>query len=296
MGVGEDFKSFCGNLTVTNREEIGKRYQQITRRLNIDFWNYGLTHSRIYTDHSFYSGSYGRGTAIGFISDLDMIFELPSSLYTQYNNHLYNGQSALLQAVSKSIQNTYSSTKVGGDGQVVVVSFGDGVKFEVVPAFLNTSGSYTYPDSNGGGSWRTTNPKPEIAAIASRDLVCKGNLKWLCRMARAWKSVWSVPVRGLLIDTLAYQFIEKWEYRDKSFLYYDFMSRDFFDFMANQSKDQEYWRAPGSGQYVWGKDLFQWKARRCYNISLEAIDYGTREMHYSARKKWREIYGTAYPG
>ncbi len=224
-----------------------------------------------------------------------MLFELPSKYYGQYDAHITNGQSALLNAVSKSIQKTYRATRVGADGQVVVVRFGDRVKFEVVPAFKNKADSYTYPDSNNGGRWAITNPKPEIEAISTRDAECNGNLKWLCRMARAWKSTWNVRLKGLLIDTLAYQFMENWEYRDKSFFYYDFMSKGFFDYLANQDKDQEYWRAPGSGQWVWGKELFQWKARRCYNIAKVATAYGLSQKHYSARKKWAAIYGTAYP-
>jgi len=220
MGVGEDFQTFCSRLTVSNRDDIGKRYQLITKRLNTDFRSLDS-----YTAYSFYAGSYGRGTATGFVSDADMVYELPFSYYAQYDKYVTNGQSALLQAVSRSIQKTYSSTDVGGDGQVVVVSFTDGVKFEVVPAFKNTDGSYTYPDSNSGGSWKVTNPKPEIEAITNRDTACNNNLKPLCRMARAWKETWGVPIGGLLLDTLAYQFIENWEHRKKSYFYYDFMSR-----------------------------------------------------------------------
>ena len=47
-------------------------------------------------------------------------------------------------------------------------------------------------------------------------------------MVRAWKEKCNVPISGILIDTLAYKFIENWTYKDKSYLYYDFMSRDFF--------------------------------------------------------------------
>jgi hypothetical protein len=37
MGVGEDFKLFCDNLTVNNRSDISDRYETITQRLNTDF-------------------------------------------------------------------------------------------------------------------------------------------------------------------------------------------------------------------------------------------------------------------
>ena len=193
------------------------------------------------------------------------------------------------------MQKTYSTSRIGADGQVVVVGFQDGITFEVVPVFTNKAGSYTYPDSNAGGSWKTTNPKAEIEAIRTRNSACNGNLVPLCRMMRSWKRKWSVLIGGLLVDTLAYQFIVGWENKDKSFLYYDFMCRDFFEWMAVQSSEQEYWKAPGSGQYVYGKGLFQYKARRCYNISLEAINYEIEKKGWSAKQKWREIFGTTFP-
>lgn len=292
MGLAEWFSGLCSNIQVQDGGTISSRYRTITWRLNSDFWD-----TTSDTSHSLYVGSYGRNTAIQGFSDLDMIFELPSKLYYQYDGYSGNGQSALLQAVRSSLQKTYPSSSIGADGQVVVVAFQDGITFEIVPAFANEAGSYTFPDSNGGGSWKTTNPKPEIEAIRSRNHECNNNLILLCRMMRAWKSKWEVPIGGLLIDTLAYQFITGWENRGKSYLYYDFMSRDFFKFMANQDKDHEYWKAPGSGQYVYGKGLFQWKATRCYNISLEAIEHeiATPKREWSAKQKWREIFGTSFP-
>lgn len=290
MGVAEWFKTYCSNLTVTNTISISLRYKAITKRLNSDFY-----YSTSETSHSLYVGSYGRNTAIVGFSDLDMIFQLPYSEYVKYDNYSGNGQSALLQVVRNSIKKTYSSTEIGADGQVIFINFTDGIKFEIVPAFINDDYSFTFPDSNYGGRWKVTNPKPEIKAIRDRNNECNNNLIPLCRMMRSWKNKWGVPIGGLLIDTLAYQFIISWNYRDKSYLYYDYMSRDFFKYMADQSKDQEFWRAPGSGQYVYGKGLFQSKAKSCYNISLDAINYETNGQYWSAKQKWREIFGTTFP-
>ena len=180
MGLAEWFSGFCSNIKVQDGGTISSRYKAITRRLNTDFWN-----TTSDTSHSLYVGSYGRNTAIQGFSDLDMVFELPSDLYFQYDKYTSNGQSALLQAVRNSIQKTYSSSSIGGNGQVVVVAFTDGITFEVVPVFTNKADSYTYPDSNGGGSWKTTNPRPEIAAIRTRNNACNKNLVSLCRMMPA---------------------------------------------------------------------------------------------------------------
>lgn len=292
MGLAEWFRSFNANLQIQDGGTISARYRSITRRLNTDFWN---TASDL--AHSLYVGSYGRNTAIQGMSDLDMIFELPVALYQRYDQYEGNGQSALLQAVRASIGRTYATTSIRADGQVILVPFTDGITFEVVPAFPLADGGFLFPDANGGGRWAITNPRPEIAAIKARNDDCNGNLVPLCRMMRAWKREWSVPIGGLLLDTLAYQFIENYTHRDKSYLYYDYMCRDFFEWMATRDTEQEYWRAPGSGQYVYGKGLFQYKARRCYNIAVEAIvhEQADPKRERSAKAKWREIFGTAFP-
>ena len=293
MGLADWFSTFCSNIRVQDGGTISTRYKAITRRLNTDFWN-----TTSDTSHSLYVGSYGRNTATQGFSDLDMIFRLPYLLYQQYDAYSGNGQSALLQVVKRSIEKTYSTTSIRADGQVILVHFSDGITFEVVPAFENTDGSFTYPDANDGGRWRTTNPKPEIQAIRDRNNNCNGNLVTLCRMMRAWKSKWDVPIGGLWVDTLAYQFIDDWAHKDKSFLYYDYICRDFFYFMAEQDEDQKYWSAPGSGQYVYGKGLFQWKAKRCYNISLDAIEHETADptREWSAKQEWRNVFGNSFPG
>ena len=291
MGVANWFITFCDTINVQNKVTISSRYKNITKRLNTDFWD---TNSD--SAHSLYVGSYGRNTAIDSTSDVDMIFRLPNSIYHRYNNYIWNGQSGLLQAVRNSVKTTYSATNIGADGQVILVYFTDGITFELVPGFLNNGGSYTYANSNGGGSWKTTNPKPEIEAIRTRNNECNGNLIRLCRMMRSWKVKWGVPINGLLIDTLAYQFIRDSQYRDKSYLYYDYLCRDFFAYMAGQSADQKYWTAPGSGQRVYGGN-FQYKAKRCFNIALQAIKHETAnpKQEWSAKQRWREIFGTSFP-
>ncbi len=289
MSVSNWFETFNKNLRMsdTTVSDITYCYKRITKQLNKDFYS---SESDIY--HSLYVGSYGRGTDI-VTSDIDMIFQLPYSEYVKYNSYTSNGQSALLQAVKKSIENTYKSS-MKADGQVIVISFTDGITFELVPAFINKDDSFTFPDSNGGGSWKTTNPKPEIKEMTDKNILWNRNLKRLCRMVRAWKYKWDVPIGGLLIDTLAYNFMSSCQHKDKSYLYYDFISRDFFKYLSEQNSEQSYWLSPGARQYVWRKGNFEYKAKQCYNISLEAIEK-EKDYPYTAKLKWREIYGTKFP-
>lgn len=290
MSISTKFETFNKKIRISsnNVEKIRRRYKQITKRLNLDFWN---TDSE--TSHSLYVGSYGRDTDI-HVSDVDILFRLPYDIYVKYNDYKGNGQSALLQAVKESLKKTYSTSYIKGDGQVIGINFDDGICFEIVPCFINKNDSFTYPDTNNGGSWKTTNPKPEKQEIYDKNIAWNRNLKRLCRMTRVWKDKWSVPMGGLLIDTLAYNFLKNWEHKDKSYLYYDWMIRDFFEFLKNQNKNQTYWSAVGSNTRIYNNSDFRYKAKRCYNITLEAIEYESKKMPYSANGKWKEIFGSKF--
>jgi hypothetical protein len=201
-----------------------------------------------------------------------------------------------LQAVRNSIGRTYSTSYVGGDGQVVAVNFTDGIRFEFLPVFLNENGkTFTFADSNNGGTWRVCDPRGEMNAFASRNTAANGNLKALGRMARIWRDKHDVPLSGMLIDTLAYQFIDAWEHKDKSFMYHDWLVRDFFLYLSGLDRSQQYWRAPGSGSHVWKKGNFQTPASNAYAIAVSAIDHEANSRPLTARNKWRELFGATYP-
>ena len=285
MDVAQTFSTFLENLKIKNRSEISNRYKKITKVLNQSYWN-----SESETSHSLQVGSYGRGTAINGISDLDMIFILPWSVYSRFNSYESNGQSALLQEVKRVILQTYSTTKIGGDGQVIAVKFGNHT-VEVLPAFEHEDGSFKYADSNNGGSWKNTKPRLEQNAINDLNNNCNNNLKPLCKMVRAWKNHVGVGIGGLLIDTLCFNFIQESDYQNKGYLYYDVLARDFFLYLSEQKK-QSFWYAPGSHQKVYKKENFIGKAKKAYNKCLEAIKNQDYKKSY---KLWKEVFGKPFP-
>ena len=291
MSVSEKFQSFCTALRMPTAtvNTVQMRYRQITQRLNLDFYGWDSD-----TLNTIYVGSYGRGTAI-HVSDIDVLFKMPSGSYARYNNYLYNGQSQMLQDLRASLLRTYSSSAIKGDGQVTDIFFSDGMKFEIVPGIEMTDDTFRYPDSNGGGMWKVTDPRPEIAAVSSFDHQTNGTMRHLCRMIRAWKDKWNVPMGGLLIDTLAYRFLTDWKYRNNSFTYYDWLTRDFFEYLSKVDDQQSYWYAVGSNQLIFPRGNFSYKALRAYNLAVEAIAFEEKEREWSANQKWREIYGTKFP-
>lgn len=292
MTVADNFRDFRGNYLIPASMvgSISSRYKRLTKQLNKDFWN---TESE--AAHSLYVGSYGRDTAANGVSDLDVAFTLPNSVYHQYDAHAGNGQSALLQAVRASITRTYANSYVGGDGQVVALNFTDDIRFEILPVFVNNQNTFTFADSNGGGTWKVCDPRGEMSAFATRNAATNSNLKAIGRMARIWRDRHSVPISGMLIDTLAYQFIGTWPNHDKSYMYHDWLVRDFFLYLSQVDKNQLYWRAPGSGSYVWKKGNFQTPAATGYVAAVSAIDHEVNNRPSTARNKWREIFGSTYP-
>lgn len=289
--VATAFEQFCKNLRFSDGDlnKIGSRYHSITKRINTDYWGTSSD-----STHSLYVGSYGRDTEI-LTSDIDMLVQLPYSTYKKFAAYTSNGQSALLQEVKKVIEKTYSVTKLKADGQIISIPFSDGINFEVLPAFINKDDrSYTFANSNNGGSWSVTDPRAEITAIQTMHNQCNSNLKRLCKMARAWRDKNSVDISGILLDILSYNFISTWEYRDKSYVYYDWMTRDFLKYVSERPTSQYRWQVMGSGRYITCFGSFQSKAKVSYEKSLEAIEDETKYPS-SANAEWREIYGSKFP-
>lgn len=292
MSIADSFECFCTNIKILQSSvvSIRERYMQITRRINLDY--YGIDSCE---RNSLYVGSYGRDTEI-HTSDIDILVILPYEVYERFNRYSTNGQSALLQEVKEVIKKTYSMTHMRADGQVIGLSFSDGVTFEIVPCFNNRDNcTFTYPDTNNGGKWKVTNPRAEINEVANVNNNCNKNLKRLCRMLRAWKEQNEVQINGLLIDTLASKFLSQWKYRLKSYLYYDFMSRDCFKYIMNQNPNQSYWYAIGSHQLVYNQANFIHKAKRAYEKCLEAIEDHGNKHYWLATSEWRMVYGSKFP-
>ena len=283
MSISQMFQDFLSNIKVANEEQITLRYQEITCALNKKFRD---TESK--TSNQLQVGSYGRWTAIKGISDLDMLYIMPSSKWEDYKN---GGQSKLLKDTKDAILARYPRTTVFVDRLVVCVQYTN-FHVEVQPVFKQEDGSYKYPDTKNGGSWKITKPQAELDEMQNMNDAKNRNLRRLCKMARAWKNKHGVSMGGLLIDTLAYNFMKSTTYYDdKSYMYYDWLSRDFFKFLADQP-DRDHYQALGSNQDVKVKAKFQDAAQDAYDLCLEAIALGTDDKAYS---KWRMVYGRQFP-
>lgn len=254
-------------------------------------------------DHFQLVGSVGRWTACSKASDVDMVYFMPEEQFARFNNYSGNGQSALLQDVKNCIGQTYTNTSLRGDGQVVTVDFIK-IKFEVVPAFLCQNQTYLYADTHNGGSWELSSPTASFEAFDEGDESSQGKLRHLCRMTRKWREQCGVDISGILIDTHAYNFLKAkgWGkvydcnstmYND--FAYFDLMSLDFFEYLANQPQITRTLNTPGNAETVEDTGGYASKARVAMQNAKQAIDFASCSDTFNACKIWKKIYGRDFP-
>lgn len=290
--VDSTFRQFEASLRMSSNtvEAVQRRYRMITKRINTDFWQINSE-----TLHSWYAGSYGRGTAIS-TSDIDILVELPDELYKHHSIQTVlgtNGPSRLLQSVKTSLQQTYPTTKLRGDGQVVVVEFSDGVRFEIVPVFTDVDQTFIYPDTHNGGSWQRMDPKLESFAFAKLSRTKPGGLKKFCRMLRAWNNKFHSPLSGQAIDAMACEYWDTSYWSGKPpFTYFDWHVRDFFSYWIQQFNQGGVVVAPGSFRRIPVSDF-------AMNISFLQDLHRTAECAIASEDQadefWRLIFGAKFP-
>ena len=288
MGLGEGFKNFIENLEPDNLNAMETTVGDIAKKLNKSY--YGLEGDS--TSHMYIVGSVGRETAIKGVSDLDIIFDLPKETYNQYNKYQNNGQSALLQEVKKVLNEKYPKSDISGDGQVIVINFNK-YTVELVPSFKQSDDTFKYPDTNNGGSWKFTDPLPEITESKKMADDTENNFKYIANMLRAWKNKQGFKFGGLLIDSLTYKFLnENEEFKEIGFDDYLGMAKELFNFLKGLNKEQSYWYAIGSNQQVYNCDngKFIIKAEKAYNKIKDL-----NESSSNVNKILREVFGTKFP-
>lgn len=202
-------------ISLEKKQNISRRYHVVTKAVNREFWN-----SESDSLHSFYVGSYGRGTAID-TSDIDILIELPIGEYDRFNNVYGNGQSRLLQAVRTTLKTAYPRSDIRADGQIIKINYHDGIQFELLPAFKKEYGwgssfEYIYPDTNMGGTWKSTHPKAEQEAMKTKNssIFSNGLLYTTCKHLRFIRDTHfkSYKLSGIVIDSFVYTAMGNWRY------------------------------------------------------------------------------------
>lgn len=290
MSTESRFTRFLNNLEPTSQqyEDAKTKYDGVASKLHATYYPGtrfdGSTRKLI--------GAYGKGTAVRPPRDVDILFLMPATSYQTYNQRSGNKQSQLLQDVRAVLLEKYPSTEIRGDGQVVVVPFQNGHSVEVVPAWRTSTGRFIVPNTHDGGSWLVVDQDAEIAQIDQSDKASAGNTRRLIKMLKAWQRECNVPIKTLVLELRAVNFLKNWKYRDKGATYYDWMVRDFFEQLIEYAGGT--CKMPGTDEKIhYGKDWLS-RAETALARARKACDYEARSDERRAAEEWQKIFGSQY--
>ncbi len=289
MTVSERFDAFLAKLKLTalQRADGETKFKSVVACLNRHY--YGTASD---FDHGKLVGSWGKRTEIRPPRDVDMMFMLPETVYLRFERlvRTTNKQSVLLQEVKGVLQSRFPRTTMKGDGQVVIVPF-DSYSAELVPAFI-ISRQINICDTNNGGRYKIINPDAEMAVIDQTDRVTSGKARDLTRMMKRWQVTCNVPFSSFWFEILINQFLPSWAYRDKSTFYYDYMVRDFFEFLI--SKANGLIMVPGISEVITIGDAWKSRAQSGFDRSKLACSLEHSKPN-EAGEEWRKIFGNDMP-
>jgi hypothetical protein len=236
-------------------------------------------------------GSYGKGTATRPPSDLDMLFLLPAREFTRIGQLAGNQPSQLLQEVKETLEDTFPRTDLRADGQVVVAPF-QTYNVEIIPAFLMKDGTYITAHTANGGSWRASNPAVEYQWISAADSISGGKAMHLIKMLKAWKRECSVDIKSISLEVLACIFVSTWPYRNQTLFFYDWLVRDFFEFMLPYRWG---WTiVPGTQEKIYLGNSWGTKCESAYQRAFKAEQYERADDGDAAAEEWRKVFGNQF--
>jgi hypothetical protein len=233
-----------------------------------------------------------KDVAIRPLSDVDVLYLLPEDTVRRFMKRVGNQPSQLLQEVKTCLEKTFPDTPMNADGQVVVLDFHT-VKFEVVPVFISQDGMVYYCNSNDGGSFHACNPKAELDYINSHDQSFNGKARHLIRLIKGWKRENNVDLKSAAIEILCCAFLRQWQHNAHGIFYYDWMVRDYFEFM--QKYVDGTFIIPGTSETLSLGDSWIYKAQRAHKIALAACEYERDDKGSDARGEWSKIFGSRFP-
>lgn len=291
MSVSSRFSQFLDNIKLTATQVssgIACR-ESVIRCLNAAYYS-----SNNVTANSLSVGSWGKFTRIRPPRDVDVLFRLPDAVYHRFEQRAGNKQSQVLQEVRGHLQQSFSSTNIRGDGPIVLVPF-SAFNVEVIPAFRLTNGQYYVCMTDNGGHYKTADYDAEIKHIADSDTATKKNTRALIRMMKCWQGYWNVEIKSFWIELTAVNFLQQWHHADKSMMYYDWMVRDYLDYLIGQKNT--YIFAPGTYELMYLGSKWESKANSAWERAKKACEFEnlTTPQPHNAGDEWQKIFGTDMP-
>lgn len=289
MSVSARFSKLLDNIALTDAQTSSGILcrESVVKCLNGAYWN-----SASDSANSMSVGSWGKFTRIRPPRDVDVVFKLPSSVYNRFEQRSGNKQSQLLQEVKGHLQRSFTTTSIRGDGPVVLVPF-TAFNVEVIPAFPLTTGKYWVSMTDNGGRYKEADYEEEISSISRSNTTTNSNTRELIRMMKCWQGYCSVDIKSFWIEITAVNFLDQWEHKGKTRVYYDWMVRDYLLYLYGQKN--RYIFAPGTYELMNLGEKWASKASSAWVRARKACEHEAAGYGYSAGEEWQKIFGSDMP-
>jgi len=274
MNTKKHFDKFYENIQLTpaQREDAIIKHTGVCKKLHDYFYP-----DREYNgDTKLLIGSYGKDTHIRPARDIDVIFMLPQEKFGQYVDNQSNGQSQLLQDIKKILEEKYPDTPIKAFGKVVVLEFADTQhSVDLLPVWENEDGTFTIPNSEGGGSWETWDPRSEIQKIKDSDSKT-GKTKSLIRMIKKWTENCSVKIKSVEIENKILDFFQS---VGPSKNEYASLVKDFLGFFVQTVLDEE----------------TKSHLTTAFDRAAKACEFEAENNTEKAVEEWKKVFGDDFP-
>ena len=111
-------------------------------------------------------------------------------------------------------------------------------------------------------------------------------------MLKAWRRVHGVPIRPVALETLVVEFLSLWTYQRFSYLFYDWMVRDFFFWLGYQGGRRV--ALPGSIDSFTLDDSWTDAARGAHVVAAEGCRLERENRDQGALDLWGRIFGPTF--
>nr|WP_292103545.1 hypothetical protein [Brevundimonas sp.] len=240
--------------------------------------------------NSMLTGSWGKGLAVRSRRDIDVMFLLPDTVLSRFNQRVGNRQSQILQEVRSVLSVAYGlQTEMRGDQQAVVVRFST-TPVDVVPGFRARYGQVWICDTRYGGTYRLADPVMEMDSLNTSDARHQGVTRIIIRAIKQWQRHCNAPLRSFQVERLVIEFMHT---QSGVYFWPDSLVRDFFGWLITRPSASII--MPGTLEVVALGNAWRSRAETAWRNACIACDHERAGQNLEAGAAWQKVFGTMIP-
>lgn len=294
--VTDRFQTFIGNLqpSALERRRVAMAATEIAdclgRRFKSDAGRSRSTgHKDWPVDDFLMVGGYAKGTAIRPVRVADMLYVLPP----EPRNSAETRAGGLLDDMAAALSHQFATHESPEGGWLWVRSLDD-VAIRLAPCFQTRGDNLIVALPGTHGGWLATDPVSEAARLYEADLASGGKATHLLMMLKSWRRHNKVTIESFALELLVCEFTRTWIFPRRSLLFYDWMVRDFFFWIAHQAGRDIL--TPGALEPIRLGNSWVAAAERAFARAQTACLRERKNADLEALDEWQAIFGPLFSG